>query len=345
MVNKNNKLGSKHTNFAVFFDVLRWMGEESRYITIKDLCESGVADIKPKTAERILKGLYEYFTDENGDGYILKTKIGREIAYKVRDDKNVVLEVLNKSDDISWIISNLNNYNPQLFNDLSRDMENEINSVIRQNEDIFLFKNSLIEDLNEEIFSKIKKAIKERKWQKITFKNGEGVLVYKDNQKEFVKGKIVAKPLKLIFVDNNWYLAIEDEEGRFGLVRLSFIKSLEDDLFKKSYQKKVLTKYKSYFKKLQNSMTLYGADTKVAKLRADKNIKKYFKKSMKKFFPSQKFIEENEDGIIFEVTYTQPLEILPFIKRWLPSMEILEPQELKDELKKDLEIALKKIGD
>ena len=66
---------------------------------------------------------------------------------------------------------------------------------------------------------------------------------------------------------------------------------------------------------------------------------------MKKFFPSQKFISEDENGVIFTINYTQPLEILPFIKRWLPSMEILEPQELKDELKKDLEIALKKIGD
>ena len=63
---------------------------------------------------------------------------------------------------------------------------------------------------------------------------------------------------------------------------------------------------------------------------------------MKKFFPSQKFISEDENGVIFSINYTQSLEILPFIKRWLPSMEILEPQELKDELKKDLEKALKK---
>ena len=65
-----------------------------------------------------------------------------------------------------------------------------------------------------------------------------------------------------------------------------------------------------------------------------KRIKKYFKKNMKKFFPSQKFIEENEDGIVFEISYTQPLEILPFIKRWLPNMEIIEPKELKEGLKK-----------
>ena len=169
------------------------------------------------------------------------------------------------------------------------------------------------------------------------------MLVYKENQenKEFVKNKIVAKPLKLIFIDNNWYLAIEDEEGRFGLVRLSFIKYLEDDIFKNTYQKKVLEKYDAYFKNLQNSMTLYGVDTKIAKLKASKDIKKYFKKDMKKFFPSQNFIEESEDGIVFEISYTQPLEILPFIKRWLPNIEIIEPKELKEELKKDLEKALK----
>jgi predicted DNA-binding transcriptional regulator YafY len=53
----------------------------------------------------------------------------------------------------------------------------------------------------------------------------------------------------------------------------------------------------------------------------------------KKFFNSQKFIENCRDGgVKFEISYTQPLEILPFIQSWLPNLEILEPQSLKDEL-------------
>jgi len=85
------------------------------------------------------------------------------------------------------------------------------------------------------------------------------------------------------------------------------------------------------------SLTLYGKIPKKAKILATKEIAHYFKKDMKKFLPSQKFIEENENGIIFELTYTQPKEILPFIKKWLPNLIILSPNELNEELKKDLE--------
>jgi len=53
---------------------------------------------------------------------------------------------------------------------------------------------------------------------------------------------------------------------------------------------------------------------------------------MKKFLSSQKFIEELEDGsVVFSIEYTQALEVLPFIQKWIPDLIILEPQELKKE--------------
>jgi len=331
-----------HKKAREYFETLKWMSQVNKAVTAKDLLKANILEVQTaRRAKDVLDGLVEYF----GDDKILKEKSGREDIYKLLDKGGLLFKLLNSSYDLSYIITNINELHPTMFSHLDNDDKDELKRVLKGDKDIFIFKSFIIEDLedNDENFAKLKKAIKNRKWQKITFKDEEGVLVYKENQenKEFVKNKIVAKPLKLIFIDNNWYLAIEDEEGRFGLVRLSFIKYLEDDIFKNTYQKKVLEKYDAYFKNLQNSMTLYGVDTKIAKLKASKDIKKYFKKDMKKFFPSQNFIEENEDGVVFEISYTQPLEILPFIKRWLPNMEIIEPKELKEELKKDLEKALK----
>jgi predicted DNA-binding transcriptional regulator YafY len=57
---------------------------------------------------------------------------------------------------------------------------------------------------------------------------------------------------------------------------------------------------------------------------------------MKKFMSSQKFFEKVDDEVVFTLEYTQELEILPFIKRWLPDLIILEPKELKDRLDEDL---------
>jgi len=62
---------------------------------------------------------------------------------------------------------------------------------------------------------------------------------------------------------------------------------------------------------------------------------------MKRFFISQQFIQQYEDGSVeFRVDYTQDLEILPFVKRWLPDIVVLEPSELKRALVEDLQAAL-----
>jgi len=62
---------------------------------------------------------------------------------------------------------------------------------------------------------------------------------------------------------------------------------------------------------------------------------------MKSFLASQTFIKKEEDGsIIFTLKYTQALEILPFIQKWMPHLVILEPKELQNEYKKKLQEAL-----
>jgi predicted DNA-binding transcriptional regulator YafY len=328
-----------HKKAKEYFDTLKWMSQINKPVTAKDLLKANILEVQTaRRAKDVLDGLVEYF----GYDKILKEKNGREYIYKLLDKSGLLFKILNSSYDLSYVISNINELHPTMFNHLDDDDKNELKRLLKEDKNIFIFKSFIIEDLedNDKNFAKLKQAIKNRKYQQITFKDNEGVLLYKDNKKEFVTNKIIVKPLKLIFIDNNWYLAIEDEESRFGLVRISFIKNINDYEFKDRYQRQVLDKYKEYFKNLQNSMTLYNVEFKTAKLKANKNIKKYFKKEMKKFFPSQKFISEDEDGVVFSINYTQPLEILPFIKKWLPNIEILQPQELKDELKKDLQKAL-----
>ncbi len=88
-------------------------------------------------------------------------------------------------------------------------------------------------------------------------------------------------------------------------------------------------------------MTLYAAVQQTAHLKASKTIAIYFRASMKPFFPSQKFLQSNDDGSIdFSLSFTQAIEILPFIKQWQPHITILSPQTLKDELIDDLRCSL-----
>jgi len=88
-------------------------------------------------------------------------------------------------------------------------------------------------------------------------------------------------------------------------------------------------------------MTHWGKETKVATIQAKPNIAKYFGKDMKKFLSSQRFKDRLDDGsIIFTLNYTEELEILPFIQKWLPDLIILEPRELKEAYIKKLQIAI-----
>jgi len=92
---------------------------------------------------------------------------------------------------------------------------------------------------------------------------------------------------------------------------------------------------------IQNSLTLYNAEVKRATIKVTPERAKYFDKGMKKFLSSQKLKEKLDDGsIIFTLEYTQSLEILPFIQKWLPHLIILEPKELKEEYIENLSLIL-----
>lgn len=149
------------------------------------------------------------------------------------------------------------------------------------------------------------------------------------------------KCLKLIYTQNNWYLAVETNEVKFRLLRLRFIKEI-CYAKKSNFQKSVLDKYSSYFSRFENAMSLFTQEPQVAHLKVAPFIAIYFQEGMKPFFKSQKHIKTYEDGSIeFSVNFTQPLEILPFVKQWLPGMQIISPESLRQTLIDELHSAIK----
>jgi predicted DNA-binding transcriptional regulator YafY len=267
-------------------------------------------------------------------GHIVRTeKKSKEFSerkvtvYRMIDKKKDISEIfkffIENSADLSWLFQLVYENDPSLL-DESEDKE-LLEKSIKQDKDIFLFKSNPLEHLSDEknkLFSIAKMAVKNHEYRSIEYKYGTQELI------------IDAKLLKLIFMNNNWYLAIE-QEGKLRLLRFTFITSLQY-ANKSNYQGKILDKYSSFFTALQNPMTL-DTPFSTARLLASPNIAIYFKESMKPFFPSQRFIKENEDGSIeFSLHYTQAIEIMPFIKQWQPDMIIVSPSTLKDELLTDM---------
>ncbi len=291
----------------------------NRTITAHDPRLKELLDKSERQIDRILKELSDVF-----DAIVI-TPNTRPKEYKLLEPIDLFEEAFKKHDDLGWIFELLQEKDPEIFDKLTNKAQID--------HDIYQFKNTPFEDLesieSKKTFQHLKTAVKNREYRNITFKDGKS---FKD-----------VKCLKLIFMEGNWYLAYVTSENLLKFGRINFIDKVQYSKNTSSFQKASVAKEMSFIKnKLQNSFTLYGRQPQIATLKAHPSIAQYFEKDMKKFLSSQKFINKEPDGsIIFEVSYTQEMEILPFVQKWMPDLIIQEPKELQQSYKKKLERALK----
>ena len=276
-----------------------------------------------KTIERYLKEIESLYS------HIVTIKRSRKNVWKLITVSTIFEEFIKNSEDISQLFLMAQEFDPYIFKELEKGT---LSKIAKNDENVFLFKNSIMEDMKEEqtkeVFKNLKRAIKNYEYRDMVY--------YYKASKEYKN----IKCLKLMFMDNNWYLVFINDKNGLEFARLSFIESVSY-ASKNSYQKREIEPYVAFLKRVQNAMTLYGVTPKVATIKATPAIAKYFEPHMKKFLPSQKFQKKLDDGsIIFTIEYTQELEVLPFVQKWLPDLIVLEPQELQDAFKKKLQRAL-----
>ncbi len=175
------------------------------------------------------------------------------------------------------------------------------------------------------LFKKLEQAIYHRK---------EIVIDYKAISK--VEQRKV-KPYKIVFMNENFYLACEVEHPnyQFSLFRISKIKSAEFT-GKNFHQNREIA---SFIKDMQTPMAKYTPNYREHLIEilveVDVSRARHFK--AKKYLPSQKIVEEGEDGtLVLSFTVTQELEMADIVKRWIPHMRVITPVSLKDKIDKDL---------
>jgi hypothetical protein len=227
----------------------------------------------PKQIERYLGDLMREFHN------LIEFKEGRKKAYKLIDDFDAFIEAFQNMDEFNELFYLAQESNPKLF----KKLEFQFNK-----NDIFLFKNTIFETVqNQEIFNNLKTAIKANEYR---------IIKLKDAKEQEVKC------IKLVFVDNNWYLAYVDSDDALRLARVSFIESVKY-ASKNSFQKSSIKKHLNELEtKLQNAMTRFDKEQQIATIKATSQVAKYFEKDMKKFLLSQEFQEKLDDGsVIFTV--------------------------------------------
>jgi len=289
---------------------------------------------KAKAFKRHLDKLQELYPQ-------IRTEVEGKIIYYYLETKvsSIIHEYLTTSDDMSWLVQMISSADKTLFAELESDTKERLSNVLSSEKDIFLFQSSAFDafetEVGKQIFRSLKSAVKNNEYRNIH---------YYYNNKIILKD---VKCLKLIFMENNWYVAIarkidievnnqKEKEERLFFLRISFIEKVEYSS-KNSYQPSQLNKYIDFFKTFQNPMSLYGQEKKIAHIKASAAVAKYFKPTMKKHLRSETFVRENSDGTVeFTLEYTQSMEIFPLIKKWLPNLKILSPSSLQDELEAEL---------
>jgi hypothetical protein len=246
---------------------------------------------------------------------IIKLEGKKRATYKLLKPIDLFVETFEQTDNIDWFFHMAHDADPEIFKALE--------GYTNKNKNVYKFVNTPFEDIEElksnGILKKLEVAVKFGEYRKIKFTGLDPI----DN----------LRCLKLLFIDNNWYIATSGEDDKVWLSRVSFIEDVTYATNINKFQKSSVKKQMKFIdNQIQNSLTRYDLPVKTARIKATPEKARYFDKGMKKFLSSQKFKEKLDDGsIIFTLEYTQPLEILPFIQKWLPHLVILEPQELKEE--------------
>jgi len=256
---------------------------------------------------------------------IIKEKEGKKNIYKLIRPIDLFVETFKNSNELGWFFEMAHEANPEIFKALE--------SYTNQNPKIYQFKTSPFEDINtfdaKEIFNQLRLAVEAREYRKIKFTYEE---TFRDN----------LKCLKLIFMDNNWYIAYVDEEEKLRFGRISFIDKMSYATKSTAYQPATVAKHLKFLESVQNSKTIFDVTPNIATLKATPEVAHYFDKGMKRFLSSQAFVRKELDGsVIFTLSYTQSIEILPLVQRWLPNLIILKPKELADEYAKKLSETIK----
>ncbi len=325
------------TQFKKFITLMKFFHKNiGREITAYDSNLRDEMGLSPKQLNRLLKEFSEEFDN------IVEGEKNRKNSYKLIEP----FELFSKYFMIDYEFHETY----ELINDKtisSHKVLENLRKFLKDKDEIYQFEHNPFEDIRDlekrDVFKKLKRFIKNRQYVKMKFTYLEEPL---DN----------LKCIKFLFVENNLYVVYVNNDGKLELGRLSFIEWVELGSINHTFQQSTVEKYREFLeKKLQNSMTLYYENheekekKKTAKLKAlpfqNKEgkplVNVYFQEGMKKFLKSQKFVEELEDkSIIFTLEYTQPIEILRLIKSWVPAIVVLEPEELRDEMVRDLKKAL-----
>jgi len=217
-----------------------------------------------------------------------------------------------------------------LFDDLniSRSDKKILDKKIKESKNIYLYKSKPFENRLEsmELFKGLERAIYHKKEIVIEYQKPNSTLE-----------SITIKPYKIIFMNENFYLAseIENMEYNFSLFRILKIKSIE--FTKRTFKHNL--EIVEFINDTQTPLAKYRKNYKehLIEVIIEVNSQKAHYFENKKFLSSQKIVEVKDSGdIIISFMITDTIEIESFIMSWIPYVKVVSPLVLREKIEKKL---------
>jgi len=149
---------------------------------------------------------------------------------------------------------------------------------------------------------------------------------------EGYKKELDLKPLKIANYEGFWYLIALD--SRNDILKKYYLKSIKNiQLLEETFEGTA-----KLDKLLDNSISIWfdqHTEPYRVVLNISKEVAKYFKR--KPISKSQITESVYEDGSMdVSVEITNDMEIIPFVKYWIPHIRVLEPERIEESLNQDL---------
>jgi predicted DNA-binding transcriptional regulator YafY len=274
-----------------------------------------------KTIRRDLDVIKEVFPDSfsliRGEKGCYKA-ITKKVFEQFLDERNLSLliqtfSIAQRSDLFSTL-------------DIDESDKSIIESKLKESKKIYAFKNKPFESKKEdyELMKKLEHAIHHQKYITLNYR--------KDSIEQYE-----VKPYKIVFMNENFYLACEVEAYNFSFSLYRISKIDEVSYASKSFHKK--PEIEDFIKQMQTPFARYrvGFRKYLIEVVLEVDTSKAFYFKSKKFLSSQKIVETKEGGnLIISYQVTQEIEVEELIKRWLPYVRVIEPLSLKEKIEGEL---------
>ena len=299
----------------------------NRLSAILELLNKGYDLSTPNLVERL--GVSKKIIQSDFKDYILPLFVDDKIYYDYssktyKAKNNFLTKTLFSADELS-IIAILKNKSKDKYSD--DDLSPKVDSLFLKFEDELtnkLYQTSSIEKIDNfknEIIQ-IKNAVETKSIIKC---------FYNDKNREIY-------PLKILNLEGFWYLIIfEPIDNKIKTFHLNTIKNIEVLHCNFRFDEEKINSF-------DNAISAYYKPNNapiLVQLFMDKEVSRYFQR--KPLNKSQRVLKIYDDeSCDIELTITEYMEIIPTIQRYIPFIGVIEPQELKDRVKSNIDSYLKR---